>query len=133
MSTHPGDAKRIVATAECVGRACPYCRFPLKSGGAVVLCGYCQSAHHADCWADNGGCAVVACAGGPGKALSEPPTALIATAPTPAVPAGPATTDPPTDILPRPANGLRGVSRCSVSEEPLDDVWLLLAALQVCT
>jgi hypothetical protein len=36
-------------------------------------------------------------------------------------------------ILPWPANGLRGVSRCSVSEEPLDDVWLLLAALQVCT
>jgi len=36
-------------------------------------------------------------------------------------------------LLPRPANGLRGVSRCSVSEEPLDDVWLLLAALQVCT
>jgi hypothetical protein len=36
-------------------------------------------------------------------------------------------------LLPWPANGLRGVSRCSVSEEPLDDVWLLLAALQVCT
>src|ERR1039458_2589193 len=30
-------------------------------------------------------------------------------------------------LLPRPANGLRGVSRGGVSEEPLDDVWLLLA------
>src|ERR1019366_2617286 len=30
-------------------------------------------------------------------------------------------------VLPRPANGLRGVSRGGVSEEPLDDVWLLLA------
>ncbi|MGB0092723.1 MAG: hypothetical protein WBP81_09340 [Solirubrobacteraceae bacterium] len=35
----------------------------------------------------------------------------------------------PGHILPRPANGLRGVSRGGVSEEPLDDVWLLLATV----
>jgi hypothetical protein len=34
----------------------------------VVLCGHCHSVHHLDCWTDNGGCAVIACAGGPGKA-----------------------------------------------------------------
>jgi hypothetical protein len=34
----------------------------------VVLCGHCHSVHHLDCWEDNGGCAVVACAGGPAKA-----------------------------------------------------------------
>jgi GTPase SAR1 family protein len=46
---------------------------------------------------------------------------------------GPPVEDLKVCLLPWPANGLRGVSRCSVSEEPLDDVWLLLAALQVCT
>src|SRR5664279_1254991 len=34
-------------------------------------------------------------------------------------------------VLPRPTNGLRGVSCGGVSEEPLDDVWLSLATVQV--
>ena len=32
-------------------------------------------------------------------------------------------------ILPRLANGLRGIGRGGVSEEPFDDVWLLLATV----
>lgn len=52
---HDGDA----------GRICPYCRFPLKSGGMAAVCAGCGAVHHGDCWTDNGGCAVVACGQGP--------------------------------------------------------------------
>jgi hypothetical protein len=41
----------------------------------MVQCGHCNSAHHADCWDDNRGCAVVACAGGPTSATAAQPTA----------------------------------------------------------
>jgi hypothetical protein len=68
-----------VAGPADTGRACPYCRFPLKEGVAIVVCPVCSSAHHAECWRDNGGCAIVACAGGPGASgaptVGETPTA----------------------------------------------------------
>jgi Prokaryotic RING finger family 1 len=63
----PGDPDHhqpVAGQAE-TGRACPYCRFPLKEGVQIVVCGVCGAPHHADCWHDNGGCAVIACAGGP--------------------------------------------------------------------
>ena len=60
-------SERSARTAEA-GRACPYCRFALKSGIPVVDCAACSAVHHAECWADNGGCAIVGCAGGPGQA-----------------------------------------------------------------
>ncbi len=66
------EPQRTVAGAELAGRSCPYCRFPLKEGGEVCVCGECRAAHHADCWADNGGCAVVSCAGGSGKQTNSP-------------------------------------------------------------
>lgn len=46
------------------GKTCPYCRFPLKEGTAAVRCdgpGSCGTVHHAECWADGGGCAVFGC------------------------------------------------------------------------
>ncbi|HEX8103654.1 MAG TPA: RING finger protein [Solirubrobacteraceae bacterium] len=62
----PDGPERGVATRAETGRPCPYCRFPLKEGDGMVRCGACSSAHHADCWDDNGdGCAIVACPGGP--------------------------------------------------------------------
>jgi hypothetical protein len=72
------EPTRVFATEEHVGRNCPYCRFPLKQGGELMVCGHCRAAHHADCWSDNGGCAVMACAGGPGKsATGEQPTTAL--------------------------------------------------------
>jgi hypothetical protein len=53
------------ATPDETGRACPYCRHLLRSGVDVVRCGECAATHHADCWDENKGCAIVACAGGP--------------------------------------------------------------------
>lgn len=92
------------------GRACPYCRFPLKESVEIVECGICHAPHHGDCWQDNGGCAVVACAGGPAQKVARAglpiPTATMATAVPPAPiettaeparfgPTSPALTPPP--------------------------------------
>lgn len=108
MSMQPGkpDPLRSVAGQAETGRSCPYCRFPLKEGVPIVVCGVCGAPHHADCWHDNGGCAVVACAGGPapGSAdqageIAEAPTAAYQASPTaphapPAVPPPPPTWPP---------------------------------------
>lgn len=53
------------AAREEAGRSCPYCHFPLKEGVGVIECGNCSSVHHADCWVDNGGCAVMGCNAAP--------------------------------------------------------------------
>lgn len=53
------------ASGGVVGRNCPYCHFPLKEGAPVTGCEFCHAVHHADCWSDNGGCAVASCQGGP--------------------------------------------------------------------
>ncbi len=66
------------------GRPCPYCRFPLKEGVPIVECDVCGSLHHLDCWSDNGGCAVVACAGGPSAGGARPETLDASDAPDPA-------------------------------------------------
>jgi hypothetical protein len=42
-----------------------------------MVCGVCRAPHHLDCWADNGGCAVVACAGGPTSEHLTPATAQM--------------------------------------------------------
>ncbi len=68
MEQQKSGPETRVADTELAGRTCPYCRFPLKEGAEVVVCGECHAAHHADCWADNAGCAVTACLGGPGEA-----------------------------------------------------------------
>jgi hypothetical protein len=62
--SRPNDGQFLASQAE-TGRACPYCRFPLKEGVDVVDCGVCHTPHHADCWHDNCGCAISGCAGGP--------------------------------------------------------------------
>ena len=77
-------ARRGPATPEETGRACPYCRFPLKQGVEVVQCAHCSSSHHSDCWDDNRGCAIVACQGGPSAVAGTPQEQ--ATTPLPAAP-----------------------------------------------
>lgn len=62
MTTAP--ARGEVTPAE-TGRSCPYCRSPLDEGVAVARCAVCASTHHAECWDENRGCAVVACEAGP--------------------------------------------------------------------
>jgi hypothetical protein len=52
-----------VAASTEVGRACPYCRFPLKDGIGVHRCDTCGAVHHEDCWHEGHGCAVFGCTG----------------------------------------------------------------------
>jgi len=61
--TNAPDPDPVVANQNEAGRACPYCRFPLKEGTLVIHCMVCDAVHHAECWDENRGCAVVACAG----------------------------------------------------------------------
>lgn len=95
MNTQPGGPvfHRAIAGQAETGRACPYCRFPLKEGVAIAVCGACGAAHHDDCWQDNGGCAVIACAGGPAAATANLPGEAGA-APVPSHPAPPAAPHP---------------------------------------
>jgi hypothetical protein len=72
MSTSTPQHRQGVAGPAETGRACPYCRFPLKEGVGMVQCGACGAAHHEDCFADNRGCAVVACTGGPDGSGAAP-------------------------------------------------------------
>jgi len=65
-------------TREEAGRSCPYCRFPLKQGSQAASCPECGALHHTDCW-EEGRCAVVGCAGGPGGAESALPPATKGT------------------------------------------------------
>jgi hypothetical protein len=84
------------ASAEDAGRVCPYCRFALKEGAETTVCGVCKAPHHVDCWNDNGGCAVMACAGGPSATpatRASQPTAPTAVAP--GAPAPPIAPPPP--------------------------------------
>src|ERR1700692_2491372 len=44
---------------------CPYCRCPLEAGDTQTTCPGCETPHHADCFAENGGCTVFGCANAP--------------------------------------------------------------------
>lgn len=45
---------------------CPYCRVPIEAGEAeLTVCPGCATPHHADCYAENGGCTVFGCAAAP--------------------------------------------------------------------
>lgn len=47
---------------------CPYCRGPVDpSEGNQLLCAGCGTPHHADCYAENGGCTVFGCSAGPAE------------------------------------------------------------------
>ena len=47
------------------GHTCPYCRSRVESAGGSKECPSCGAEHHADCWIENDGCAVVGCAESP--------------------------------------------------------------------
>ena len=116
MNMQPGrpNNHQSVAGRAHTGRACPYCRFPLKEGVEIIVCGVCGASHHADCWHDNGGCAVIACTGGPtttaGDRIGE-----AGVVPTTAYPVTPAqAASPPSSPMwqqqPEPPNERRGPS-----------------------
>lgn len=92
----------MTAAAKTGGRICPYCRSTLSDREQATECPACNAMHHADCWTENGGCAVPLCEGGPKEEASpgaEETLAAEAEAPTQVVPAEP---PPPSVHTPRP-------------------------------
>ncbi len=112
VSGEPPTALRGLAIDEHAGRPCPYCRFALKAGVDIVQCGACGSVHHADCWDDNGGCSIVACAGGPGEGSTTGQIAAVAAPPAPPPPprGAPVTASGPA-VYPPPAPSSGNVKR----------------------
>jgi TM2 domain-containing membrane protein YozV len=45
--------------------ACPYCRAPIEPDEEAIVCESCATPHHADCYAENGGCTVFGCSKAP--------------------------------------------------------------------
>jgi len=55
---------------------CPYCRTPFEPEDEIISCEACATPHHADCYAENGGCTVFGCS----RAPQDEPKISIATA-----------------------------------------------------
>jgi hypothetical protein len=51
--------------SDSIGRTCPFCQAILKAADDTVVCSECQTAHHADCWRESGGCTTPGCRGEP--------------------------------------------------------------------
>jgi len=45
---------------------CPYCRTRIAAEDAPIICEGCGTAHHSDCYAENGGCTIFGCSKAPG-------------------------------------------------------------------
>src|SRR5690349_324836 len=64
----PAPAARAAAPApprRDASSGCPVCLTPLDDAGPGVSCPACATRFHADCWEENGGCAVYGCAQAP--------------------------------------------------------------------
>ena len=59
------DVIEITGQSNAVGKTCPFCQSPLKSGADVVRCTQCSIPHHQECWEANGGCTTYGCRGLP--------------------------------------------------------------------
>ncbi len=73
----------VAVSPETIGVTCPYCRFPVKEGGAIYTCPECKAVHHSECWQDNGGCCITGCAAGPSPAARTQSAAATVRSPAP--------------------------------------------------
>jgi hypothetical protein len=91
---------------------CPYCNSVIEEDPASrCFCSVCGTAHHTECWAENGGCTVFGCTAAP---PDEPKVTVTASdfnqgtaAPPPPPPGGVSTVPPPPPphpYVPPPAN-----------------------------
>ena len=55
--------------------SCPYCRAPFEPDDEITVCESCATPHHADCYAENGGCTVFGCSKAP---VDEPKISVTA-------------------------------------------------------
>ncbi len=63
--------------------ACPYCRAKIEDGDHSLSCEGCGTLHHADCYAENGGCTIFGCSKAPADepklSVSTPEVLAVAT------------------------------------------------------
>jgi len=52
--------------ADAVAEICPYCRTKIVADDGPIVCEGCGTAHHSDCYAENGGCTIFGCSKAPG-------------------------------------------------------------------
>jgi TM2 domain-containing membrane protein YozV len=90
---------------------CPYCRAPIEREDDPIRCEACATPHHADCYAENGGCTVFGCSKAP---VDEPKISVTASEVN--VPARPVAGASPR--LPTPPPPLRPGSTSSVPPPP---------------
>jgi len=79
--------------------ACPYCRAGFEPEDEVTLCEACATPHHADCYAENGGCTVFGCSKAP---VDDPKISVTASEIRGAAGAVPAAAAPPPAPTPPP-------------------------------
>jgi hypothetical protein len=78
---------------------CPYCRGPIANEETPAVCDGCGTRHHADCYAENGGCTIFGCSCAPTEepklSVSTPELVSVATTASPAVSGSQAPVPPP--------------------------------------
>lgn len=77
---------------------CPYCSAEIEqTDQRSNNCPTCGTAHHGECWSENGGCTVFGCASAPGEGptITIEPSDLSAAAPPPPPPPDIRSTPPP--------------------------------------
>lgn len=48
-------------SSSAVGARCPYCLTRIQRGELIQVCPHCGTAHHWECWRENGGCTTYGC------------------------------------------------------------------------
>jgi TM2 domain-containing membrane protein YozV len=85
---------------------CPYCRTNIAAGDEPLICEGCGVAHHADCYAENGGCTIFGCSKAPAdepKVSVSTPELTVASKPPPARVERRLPPPPPPGVTPPPA------------------------------
>jgi TM2 domain-containing protein/RING finger family protein len=124
---------------EVKAEVCPYCRTRIGGEDGPTVCEGCGTAHHADCYAENGGCTIFGCSKAPGdepKLSVSTPELVAASAAAPAArvenrlpqPPPPAIVPPPATtqelrhvanrVVPSMFGGFAGQDPAPPAEEP---------------
>jgi hypothetical protein len=122
--------------AEVKSEVCPYCRTRIGAEDGPTVCEGCGTAHHADCYAENGGCTIFGCSKAPGDepklsvstpelAAAAPPAVVenrLPPPPPPAIVLPPATTQElrhvANRVVPSMFGGFAGQDPAPPAEEP---------------
>jgi hypothetical protein len=122
--------------AEVKAEVCPYCRTRIGAEDGPTVCEGCGTAHHADCYAENGGCTIFGCSKAPGDepklsvstpelAAAAPPAVVenrLPPPPPPAIVLPPATTQElrhvANRVVPSMFGGFAGQDPAPPAEEP---------------